>query len=276
MGEVDTDVVDTIHARLRAIDVIDPATGLWTFDFSREDAERLASVVIVLAAWKGGVTKSTLAYELAWLLGAVLVDFDWDPGGISRAWGYLYETKTNAPLLDALESGRVPRPLKGKMRADLVPSHPDLALNQPEDDVVTAALLRWQQAWGRSVVVDTHPGGCPLTYGAVAAADLVVSPTVLARDELNGCEGICKELAAYELLVVPNKVPPIPPAVEIKRLKEIKTKYDVAVAPAVSEYKWLSHRRRRMAVSATIPVPKRSAKYVSELAKLVKAILKHV
>lgn len=275
MDTLDLDVVDLIHARLRAIDPLDE-NGHPVHGFTREDAERLAGVIIAVAAWKGGVGKSTLAYELAWLLGAVLVDLDWDLGGITRAWGYLHEARVNAPLLDALESGRVPRPLKGKLRPDLVPSHPDLQANQPPADTVAAAIVSWQRAWGRSVVVDSHPGGCEATFGAVAAADLVVSPTVLARDELNGCEGICRELAAYELLIVPNKVPPVPAAVEIKRLKGIREQYGVPVAPAVSEHRWLSHRQRRMAVSAADPIPKRAMRYTGELAKLVKAMLQHV
>jgi hypothetical protein len=41
--------------------------------------------IVTVAAYKGGVGKTTLALELAYLLGAPLVDFEWDSGGASRA-----------------------------------------------------------------------------------------------------------------------------------------------------------------------------------------------
>ena len=42
-------------------------------------------LIITIAAWKGGVGKTELAKELAWLLDGVLVDLDWDAGGATRA-----------------------------------------------------------------------------------------------------------------------------------------------------------------------------------------------
>ena len=50
-------------------------------------------LIITIAAWKGGVGKTELAKELAWLLDGVLVDLDWDAGGATRAWGYRHETR---------------------------------------------------------------------------------------------------------------------------------------------------------------------------------------
>lgn len=34
--------------------------------------------IITVASWKGGVGKTTLAYEVAYQTGAVLVDLDWE------------------------------------------------------------------------------------------------------------------------------------------------------------------------------------------------------
>ena len=44
--------------------------------------------VVAVGASKGGVGKSTIAYELAAALGGVLVDLDWDSGGATRMGGY--------------------------------------------------------------------------------------------------------------------------------------------------------------------------------------------
>ncbi len=44
--------------------------------------------IITVAAYKGGVGKTTLALELAQLLDAPLVDLDWDKGGATNRWGY--------------------------------------------------------------------------------------------------------------------------------------------------------------------------------------------
>jgi len=57
---------------------------------SRTLAAILASMakIITVAAYKGGVGKTTLALELAYLLDAPLVDLDWDKGGATRRWGY--------------------------------------------------------------------------------------------------------------------------------------------------------------------------------------------
>jgi len=60
--------------------------------------------IVTVAAAKGGVGKTTLAYELAGCLGGVLVDLDWDSGGATRMWGYDPAAFRRAPLLDALEA----------------------------------------------------------------------------------------------------------------------------------------------------------------------------
>ena len=70
------------------------------------------SRIVTVAAAKGGVGKTTLAYELAYLLQAPLVDLDWDRGGATRQWGYRHEDRMRAPLLDALERGGVPKPVR--------------------------------------------------------------------------------------------------------------------------------------------------------------------
>ena len=54
------------------------------------------SQIVTVAARKGGVGKTTLAYELAWLLDAPLVDLEFDEGSATRMWGYRHETRVRA------------------------------------------------------------------------------------------------------------------------------------------------------------------------------------
>lgn len=241
---------------------------------SEEDLRRiLDQLLVAIAAWKGGVGKTEIAKEIAWILAAVLVDFDWDRGNASRAWGYRHETRTNAPLIDAFETGRTPRPLKGgEFRADLVPSHPDWMANQPEDEVVTRHIEQWSTEWRRPIVMDTHPGGGDSTYGAVAAAHVIVAPVVLEQRPLEALEGMADELRSYPLLIVPSMVSAAPRKM-VDRLQDISETYGLPVGPPISKYSWLAQRQYRMAVSARKPVPARSRPFVREVNAVARAVV---
>ena len=172
--------------------------------------------IITVAAAKGGVGKTTLAYEMAAALGGVLVDLDWDAGGATRMWGFDPLKAARAPLLDALERGPEGRPPRLKRRANqpaLVPAHPDLSASRIDSDLVADCVSAWAQQWQEPyVVVDTHPGANPLTDGAMQVADLVVVPVVLGAREMDALEAILADYADYRLLLVPTMVPAVPAA----------------------------------------------------------------
>lgn len=227
--------------------------------------------VTTVAAWKGGVGKTTLAYELAYQLDAVLVDLDWDRGGASVAWGYRHEERRRAPLLDALESGKTPTPLRGGSRKpDLMPSHPDLAVMQPEPEVVADHISRWAAEWKRRVVVDTHPGGSDSTYGAMAASRVVAVPAVFGNKELNALEGMLNEVPDYPLLIVPNMVK-APNARQLARLRKLVTDAAVPVAPPVPHESWIPLRQIRIAITSE-PVAKRAEPFTAQIRAVAEAV----
>lgn len=236
----------------------------------------LSRLIVTVAAWKGGVGKTELAKEIAWLLDAIMVDLDWDEGGVTRAWGFRHETRTTAPLLDALEADRVPRALSGgRVRADLIPSHPDFATNQPPADRMASSLEKWSQSFGRPLVVDTHPGGVSSTLGAVAAAHVIVVPINLETRALKATESMAKELqGGYPLLFIPNRIDAAPEA-ELRQLEEISKTYDIPVGPAVYNHSFLKRRKLTMAVCAPgrSGIPARSAAFVSEMQAVTRSIL---
>lgn len=208
-------------------------------------------MLITVAASKGGVGKTTLAYELATALDAVLVDLDWDGGGATRMWGDKPQARRSAPLLDALERRSTPRPKSRLGQPALVPSSPDLSASRVPSDVVADSLQDWAVKWApRPVVVDTHPGTNEFTEGGLLAADLVVVPIVLAGRELDALETMLDELAAYRVVLVPNMVPALPPARLVDRLKTLAARARVPVVTGVSEHRWLRRRMRRRAVVA--------------------------
>jgi chromosome partitioning protein len=208
-------------------------------------------VILTVAAQKGGVGKTTLAYELAAVLNGVLIDLDFHGGGATNLWGFDPLAVTRAPLLDALErgpEGRPPRLKRGPSRPDLVPSHPDLSAARLDADAVAEALEAWAVAWGgRALIVDTHPGAHWTTDGAVGVADLVVSPIAPGRREVAATEAMLREHEDYPILLVPSMVPPSPPAQWIDALNVFSQREHVHLGPPISEHRWL---RRRMLTSA--------------------------
>ena len=166
---------------------------------------------ITVAAAKGGVGKTTIAYELAATLEAPLVDLDWDQGGATKKWGYNSSAYPRAPLLDALDAGpdspRVPTLKKRARHPMLLPSHPDLASQDPPSDFLIACLERWADAWGYPyVVIDTHPGLNALTDGAMGVAHAVVVPVVMATMEMDALYGLLDDYRDHPLILVPNMV----------------------------------------------------------------------
>jgi chromosome partitioning protein len=231
------------------------------------------SKIITVAAYKGGVGKTTLALELAYLLAAPLVDFEWDSGGASRRWGYRHERSTTRPLLDALAHARTPKPLVGHRKTDLVPGHPDLSHADLSGEDVTTALLKWAAEWGKPwVVVDTHPGGIAPTLGAMAAADVIVVPTPPRTGELDALEGMLAEASDYPLLIVPTMVPRAPSSSLNRRLWEMAQRYDVPLGPVLSWYADLGERQQRIAMTALEPTPARWTRYVDELRAIAETV----
>lgn len=226
-------------------------------------------MIVTVAARKGGVGKTTLAYELAWLLDAPLVDLEFDEGSATRMWGYRHEERVRAPLLDALEQGRTPRPLTGYHKPGLVPCHPDFQLNQPPPDRMADALTSWAGEWDRDfVVVDTHGGGSPSGDGAIAAAGVVVVPVPLRTKDLNATEGMVREMPDYPLVLVPSMVPRVPSAAEIKRIGDLVAGTPITVAEPVPFVRSLETRKKRVAVTSDDPVPKSYAGFATAMQSL--------
>jgi chromosome partitioning protein len=221
---------------------------------AHEETAPATARVITVASNKGGVGKSTIALHLAGALGAVLIDLDWEVAGASNLWGHDPRRARRAVLLDALERGpdaSAPRPRRERHRPDLVPTHKDLAVADLDAGTVTDCLLAWAERWGhRYVVVDTHPGLNSLRSGAIAAADLVIVPVLLSEHEADGLEDfLADELAAYNVLIVVNRVPARAARTRIAGRILGHQGPQRAIGPVFAEYRWLPRRRRRAALT---------------------------
>lgn len=234
--------------------------------------------IVAVAAWKGGDGKSTFARELAYLLGGVLLDGDWDAGCSSRSMGYRHERYVRYPLKDAFEKGRTPTPIIGRRKADLIPSYPGLVDDQPPRDEVTDAVETWAKELKRPLIADTHPGGSEMTYGLINSADVIVVPAVMVKESLNALEGMVDELTDYPLLITPNKVS-APPAWARRRLASIVERHgddhgSLPMGPLVREEKWITKRTRNYAISSE-PVPQHAVRFVSSMDNLAKAVMNY-
>lgn len=235
------------------------------------------SKIVVCHARKGGVGKTTLAYELAYLLDAPLIDMEWDDGSASRLWGYRHEDRSTSPLLTAIEKGTTPRLLKGHRKPDLLPGHPDFQSAQPSDYDMADLVSKWAGEWGRKfVVIDSHPGAGPAAHGAMSVADVVIAPVPLRTNDLNATEGMVREMSDYPLVLVPNMVPRVPPAAEIARLRRMIEGTPVQVARPIPEARAVSTRKKRVAMTSDDPPAKAIAPVVAALQLLAEFVKEYV
>ncbi len=216
--------------------------------------------IITVASAKGGVGKTTLAYELAAALDGVLVDLDWDWGSATDRWGTSPEARQRAPLLGWLRDGHwtAPRCVRAASgtKPDLMPGDARLVQLAGADPAVLAARLAALPArWERPAILDTHPGTGALADAAVVASGLTVVPVVLDVLGIDALGGFLRRHANSSLLVVPNRV--AGRARErgmVARFVGLVNAAGVSVAPPLSEHAWLSARTRRAALVKT-PVP---------------------
>jgi len=203
----------------------------------------MRGAVITVAGHKGGVGKTTIAYELAAALSGVLVDLDFHGGGATNLWGFDSRHARRAPLLDALEGGGVPRPRTRANRPPLVPSHPDLTAAQLDADEIADALERWATAWApRPIVVDTHPGAHATTDGAVQAADLVIVPVPPSRRAIAAVRDMLYDHSEFRIVLVPNMVARSPREWWLQALEAFADDPLVHLAPPISLHPWLNDR----------------------------------
>ncbi|MCX5207498.1 ParA family protein (plasmid) [Streptomyces phaeochromogenes] len=228
-----------------------------------------------VVGWKGGIGKTTLAQELAYLDDGVGGDMDWSKGGLSKGWGYNEETRTGAPLIEAFENDRTPRPLRGGPRKlDLIPGHSTFGEFQPSPEVVKTSLIRWAEELKRKITWDTHPDACASTHGALAASRVAVVPVILKTREMASLEHLLQDISDYPLLLVPYMVPKSVPTWHKDELKRLAKKFQVPVGPIVSEYAWVGVRRKRVAICSE-PVFKKEEAFVEQMKRVHQAVVRY-
>lgn len=245
-----------------------------------EAVTALVDKIITIMSPKGGQGKSFFAKELAWLLNLILVDLDWDGGRVSKLLGYnVLKYRRDVPLLDALESGKLPKLYRSNRRPDMIPGHPDFEPNQPDPEGMAKALLSWAAGLEQGLAVDTHPGGSESTLGATEAADLIVMPVVFGTGELDAVEEALEKLHHLPLLLVPNMVPNVIPSAEARRLHMLATTYNVEICePASFVYRhgWMTQRKQRTVISAAPRFGARTADVSHNMLALAKEVLRRV
>ncbi len=249
--------------RGRATGGADGAGARAASDSEQVEPARTPWPVITVAAAKGGVGKTTLAYELAAALGAVLMDCDWDAGGATRLWGDDPSRRLRSPVLTALLAcapgirGPLPAPprtLEGECKPGLLPMDTRLSdIRDIDIDRWRYLLTSWTSAWQRPLVIDTHPGLAPLSDAAMAAANLVVVPLVYGAMEITALHDFLQQRGAFPILLVPYRKREIRANGKlVEPILDEVARLGLRASPPIGDHPFLSRRAwRRSAVCLT-------------------------
>jgi chromosome partitioning protein len=214
--------------------------------------------IIAVASNKGGVGKTSLAIELAYGLGAILVDLDYDAGGASGSWpgvGTVSPEWARRALLEG--DGPGPRVVRREGLPDFVPSHVQYGMAVLQPETVTERLEAWSRRLERDLVVDTHPGYQPLAIGAMAGAHLTVIPVLLEERVLHAFRALIPELQGYPVVAIPYRVARwggyhmAATRLLYERLVAMARQHAFEVGPAISEWRDWPRRRVNRALLAS-------------------------
>lgn len=202
--------------------------------------------IIAVVSRKGGVGKTTLAYELAALMSAVLVDLEHEPGGATYRWDPDLVERPDERLGRAIRRpGKAPRPRSRGRRPLLVPSDPMLAFPLADTETLATLLDEWRVQWeDRTVIIDTHPGACWTTDAAIAASDCCVVPLTLGDGSWAATRALVAELGGRHIAVVPSRLRGRPPDHYVERLEELAAQPGVTITAPVMEHSFLDRVKR--------------------------------
>ncbi|MHB1527771.1 MAG: ParA family protein [Candidatus Dormibacteria bacterium] len=245
--------------------------------------------IITIAAEKGGVGKSTIAYELAASLDAVLIDLDWTRGGVTGLWGYetgIYEYGDLAKALGAcVPPSQSHLPMAPMMlgvagRPSLVPMERGVAaIADVDSNRLRSMLSAWTKEWGRPIVIDTHPGLLPLSDAAIAAAVLTLVPMIYGFAEMLALkEFLRRRGATTNIILVPNRDRSLNSNWRlITIIDEEIEQFHIAISPPISDHLWLPRRQyRRSAVTLTSHAGVRISEAAAEFRAVAEFIAQHM